>query len=582
MILHTFEKILKKTILAAVLCAWPAAFAGGVFVTALPRRPVTLDPAYMYDRYSVMAAVNIYEPLVRFGASSYRTGFEPVLAERVPTENNGLISTDGRVYTFPIRKGVKFHDGTEMTPQDVRYSLLRFMLADRIEGPSGLLLNPILGINSTRDKTGRITLDFEEAAGAVRVDGANVVITLKKPFPAFLAVLAAWPCVVSRNWCARHGEWDGAETTWKNYNNRPRENSYLKNHANGTGPFALESFDDTTGQFTLGSHDLYWRAPAPLDQLVFVIEPSELNRQIMLETGDADYAEFGRASVQDLEKFRNVTVKDGLPDYSLGRFIAFSFKVETGSNPMTGSGRLDGTGIPADFFADADVRKGFAYAFDYERYFAEVLRGRGKRLTSPVPRPGSPEKAAYYRDPEKAAARLKTAFEGRLWEKGFRCDAEYPLDDPDAEAVVDILSDSLKALNPRFEVHPRPVSAELFKQDIRAGRAPLFVKTFEPDYPDYYNYAFGLMHSEGLIPRMQRYSNPRADRLCAETLYKDGPARETVFSALDAIYERDIPQLLLYSPVNFKAYRSGLTGMDADWGMWGMHNFPDYYAVVKP
>ena len=87
----------------------------------------SLDPAWAYDSASNMVILNIYEPLFFFhGASTEQ--LDPLIAEQVPSRANGLISADGRTYTIPIRKGVKFHDGTPMTPEDVRYSIMRFML----------------------------------------------------------------------------------------------------------------------------------------------------------------------------------------------------------------------------------------------------------------------------------------------------------------------------------------------------------------------------------------------------------------------------------------------------------------------
>ena len=67
-----------------------------------------------------------------------------------------------------------------MTPEDVRYSILRFILSDVSGGPSSLLLEPILGYSSTRDEQGNIVVDFKEAAEAVQVQGDNVVIPSKK------------------------------------------------------------------------------------------------------------------------------------------------------------------------------------------------------------------------------------------------------------------------------------------------------------------------------------------------------------------------------------------------------------------
>ena len=53
-----------------------------------------------------------------------------------------------------------------------------------------LLLEPILGISSTRDNEGKIVVDFKEVSRAVRVEGNNLVITLKQPFAPFLSIPA--------------------------------------------------------------------------------------------------------------------------------------------------------------------------------------------------------------------------------------------------------------------------------------------------------------------------------------------------------------------------------------------------------
>ena len=130
----------------------------------------SLDPVFSYDGVTQGMMINVYDTLLKFKGSSM-TEFLPSVSEEVPSVENGLISKDGRTYTFPIRKGIKFHDGTELTAEDVRYSLLRFMLSDISGGPSSLLLEPILGITSTRDEKGHITADFKEAekAGAAMV-----------------------------------------------------------------------------------------------------------------------------------------------------------------------------------------------------------------------------------------------------------------------------------------------------------------------------------------------------------------------------------------------------------------------------
>src|SRR5918996_743416 len=86
----------------------------GVFVHALDGEPITLDPARAaLGEYGEQAIIQVYEFLVDIGPD----GPEPIpgLASEVPSEENGLISDDGLTYTFPLREGVTFHDGSELT-----------------------------------------------------------------------------------------------------------------------------------------------------------------------------------------------------------------------------------------------------------------------------------------------------------------------------------------------------------------------------------------------------------------------------------------------------------------------------------
>ncbi|MBI5201180.1 MAG: ABC transporter substrate-binding protein, partial [Elusimicrobia bacterium] len=134
----------------------------------------TLDPHWEYDVVSQMVAWQTYETLIFYKGPSLKE-FEPLLASVVPSRSNSFISADGKRYTFPIRKGVVFHDGTLMTPEDVKYSFMRFLLLDRAGGPSALLLEPLLGMDSTRDKDGKLKPGvFEAADAAILVQGGSV------------------------------------------------------------------------------------------------------------------------------------------------------------------------------------------------------------------------------------------------------------------------------------------------------------------------------------------------------------------------------------------------------------------------
>jgi len=90
----------------------------------------SLDPACAYDNVSHQRIMNLYESLLAFDGST-TDKFVPVLAEEVPSIENGGITDDGKTYTFKIRKGVTFHAGSELTPENVAYSIKRHMVVDQ-------------------------------------------------------------------------------------------------------------------------------------------------------------------------------------------------------------------------------------------------------------------------------------------------------------------------------------------------------------------------------------------------------------------------------------------------------------------
>jgi len=137
----------------------------------------SLDPAWAYDTASGEVIINVYEPLIFFDGEK-TDKFVPLLATKVPTVENGLVSQDGLTYTFPIRKGVKFHNGEPLTPEDVEYSIERAMVQDRDGGPVWMLYEPLLGVQGSRDEEGNIAIDFEDIDKAVEVEGDNVVFHL--------------------------------------------------------------------------------------------------------------------------------------------------------------------------------------------------------------------------------------------------------------------------------------------------------------------------------------------------------------------------------------------------------------------
>ncbi len=583
---------MTRLLLAALLAAGPSLAAAAEtvknpesFTEITISDADSMDPAWAYDTASDMAILNIYETLFMFdGASTEK--LVPLLATKVPSHANGLISADGRVYTIPIRNGVRFQDGTPMTPDDVRYSIIRFMLYDRDAGPSSLLLQPLLGYTSTRDDKGRIKPRcYQDAARAVRVRGNDLILTLPKPFAPLLTILAMWAPVVSRKWAAGHGAWDGSGKTWEKFNNPEKQSSPFFERANGTGPFRLQRWDRRTMEIVLSRNERYWRKPARLARVIVKGINEFSTRKLMLAAGDADSIFADASQYDQVRGLPGVQITTGLPTVELNPVVFFTYHVNPIANPNIRSAELDGRGIPPDFFADPDVRKGFAYAFDYQGYIRDVMRGMGLQSTGCVPSslPGhNPNQRTYTFDLKKSEEHFRKAMGGQVWKKGFEFTLAYNSGNVERETVAQILKRYVESLNPKFRVDVRPIEWPEFLDDYISSKLPIFIMAWQADYPDPHNFAFPLLDSQGSYPVAQKFADPRIDKLIDSAITEtEMSRRKKLYYKIQELEYEDVPHLLIVDPVVFRTQRDWVRGWvnnpvlpDAPYGSY-------YYPVYK-
>lgn len=578
---------------ASAACAAPAPEAPasssavrnpGTYVQLTTRKWLTMDPADASDAVSFIVTGNVYESLITFKELKVPLEFVPFLASQVPTRENGLLSSDETVYRFPIREGVRFHHGGLLTPEDVRYSLLRFMLIDAEGGSSSLLLKPILGVYSTRGPGGAVALDFKDAARAVSVEGSQVVVRLKRPNGHFLKILASLPIVVSKEWAVSHGDWDGTEASWKRFNNRPMEASYLQSHADGTGPFSVEAAEDD-GQLVLKRNDAYWRKPAALAEVYLRVVPNKALRLWMLENGDADATYLEDQDYSEARDIPGVRIVDSAHHTVLGETLFFNF----GTNPSSefiGSGRLDGEGVPPDFFKDRSVREGFAYAIDYEGFLRRGMGMRGKRARGPFPDAFLKEQAdlPYRFDLTRAAAALKKARGGEVWEKGFTLTVALSPSVSHRRILAEFLKAGLAKVNPRFKVRIKSMSSAALYAAAEKRSLPLYIAGFDADYPDPQSVAFSMLHSAGYFPRTQGYSNPELDRLIEQAdAAPDSPALTKLYAKIGRAAVDDLVQVYTYNPTRFRAMRSWVRENDPRENVnnLNLNNYPYFYSRSK-
>jgi peptide/nickel transport system substrate-binding protein len=529
----------------------------------------TLDPAWEYDTTSSATILwNIYETLIFFRGG--RTDlYDPMLASEVPSLQNGGISADGKTFTFKIRQGVKFHDGTPMTAEDVKYSLLRIMLTDRDAGPSWLLLAPILGfdVQSTRDDKGNLIPDiFDRADRAIQVQGNTLVITLTKPYAGFLSILATWSPVVSKKFVAANGGWDGQKATMPKYNNLPKPDQMtLFDKANGTGPFKLERWDRGTKTVTLIRNDDYWRTPAKLRRIVLQNVEEFGPRRLALQNGDADMIALGGlVNLPAVQGLPGVRVVDDLPQLGNSPALFFTYNIDGEGNADIGSGKLDGNGIPANFFSDIHVRRAFAYLVDRQAFIDQAYRGKGRVANGPIPfgMLGYAPRGKWYEvSKDKAIAEFKEAWGGQVWDKGFKFTLSFNTGNIARQTLTQMVKEAVEGLNPKFKIDTRGITWSTYLQLQAKRKLPMFALGWAADYPDPDNFTTPFMHSTGTFSGPQGYRNPEVDRLIEQAGKEPDPKkREQAYLKLQELAYQDIPTIYLRYSVGTLVLRSWVKG----------------------
>lgn len=538
----------------------------------------SLDPAWARDTASQSLILQMYENLVSYRGASL-TEFEPRAAERFS------VSPDGLTYRFAIRSGMRFHDGTRADAEDARYSILRFCLQDRLGGPSAYLLEPLAGRRSTRKNGEPDPAVYDALAKAVRVEDGELVIRLDRPYPPLLGILATWAPLVSRRWAAAHGGWDGRRETWSRYNAPELQDSPFFDESMGSGPFTLERWDKAKKRVILKRFEDYWRGPAALERAVIQAEPEFSTRRLMLAAGDADSIYAERTEFTELASLPGVEIIDDLPTAAMNPVVFFTFRLETDGGPYAGSGRLDGEGIPPDFFEDKDARLGFAFSVDYDAFLRDVSKGKAVRARGPIPRTVlgyAPELPLRQFDLERAKAHFRKALGGAVWEKGFRLSVGYNSGNEPRGVLARMIKRNVESLNPKFRVDVRPVLWPTYLAALNARKMPVFIIGWIGSYPDADAYASPLLRSGEFFPRMQGFSDPVLDRMIDAARRETDPhARLALYRRLQRRAHERVAQLYVQDELVFRAQRSWVKGYRYHPMFPAAPHFSELYGLSK-
>ncbi|MGB9854107.1 MAG: ABC transporter substrate-binding protein [Candidatus Bathyarchaeales archaeon] len=570
------KKAIGKIAAIIIVVVLVAAIGGGVYyyqytqkvasiknpdtmIEATIGEPETLDPAWAYDTASGEAIFNMYDTLIFFDREKVDQ-FVPKIAEQVPSVANGLVKDDGKTIIFPIRQGIKAHGGGTITPEDVEYSFERAIIQERDGGPTWMLLEPLLGVD-TLAELGDLSVASEAAAigemidAAVEVDGNNVVFKLAKSFPltTFMQIWSqTWASVVDKESAIEHGAWPGNKDNWAEvfatYHNP--EVPELQEADCGSGPFVLERWEHGK-EVSFVRFDDYWAGPAKLKRAVIKSVDEWATRKLMFQQGDADIVYVPRQYTSEIEGAAGIRCIKDLPQLTIDA-VLFTFEVDSNS-PYIGSGKLDGNGVPPDFFTDIDLRKAFAYSFDWDTYIKEAMLGEAKHVPGPIPEGlpfFNPNQETYTFDLTKAEEHFKAAWNGQVWEKGFTLEILYNTGNIPRKTAAEILKDNIQGLNPKFQITVTEVDWPTYLRAMVKSQLPVFIIGWLADFPDPHNFVHPYMHSAGAFAAWQKYSNPTVDELIAEGISEtDQTARKDIYYELQKIYYEDIPSFVIDQPL---------------------------------
>jgi peptide/nickel transport system substrate-binding protein len=242
---------------------------GGTIVFAASSDPVTLDPAFASDGESFRPANQIYEGLVKTKEGG--TDVQPSLAESWTPSNNGT------TWTFNLRQGVKFHDGTPFNAAAVCANFDRWYNLKGIAQSSSASYywNTVFGGFSDK-KTPSLYKSCEAK------DDKTAVINLTKPSASFIAALTSTAFYMQSPTALKKYDADKVSGT----EDSPKfESSYGLQHPTGTGPFKFESFAANDKTVVVRNDD-YWGEKAILDKVIFRTIPDLAARRQALEAGE--------------------------------------------------------------------------------------------------------------------------------------------------------------------------------------------------------------------------------------------------------------------------------------------------------
>ncbi len=465
-----------------------------------------LDPADVDDGESVNTLTQICEGLVRFKSGTLE--IEPWLAESYS------ISDDGLVYSFDIRKGVRFHDGTPLDAKAAAYSFLRQMDEDH---PAHL----------PEAAFAYWSYLYQDIQDVVAVEPMRLEIRLYRPNAAMLRSLAIFPA------------WLISPKAYETYGTE------MQRHPVGTGPYRFVEWRPNEAILLERNPDYWGEAPA-FERLVMKVVPDNTTRLLQLKSGAAHGMDgLQPAEVAALRTDPAVTVYEDA-GLNVG-YLAFNLETPRVAIP--------------------EVRKAISLAIDRERFATVALEGAGRPASFPIPQ-------GFLGYPDFEDASIFDLVQAReLIAPHLGLFAERPLEIivmnaprpylPDPVTAATFLQGQLEALGIPAKVTVLDFKTQLDRLrngDFEAGMIGWVGDNGDTD--NFLSVFFGSWSAvKGAATNYSFYRNERMDTLLLEARQEIDPERRaTLYRDALRLWHRDLPILPLCHGDNIVVLRSEFTG----------------------
>jgi ABC-type oligopeptide transport system substrate-binding subunit len=449
-----------------------------------------LDPAQGPDANSAIAVNMIYSGLVRFDKN----------LNVVPDQATYSISSDNKTYTFTLKPGITFSDGTPVTAQSYVYTLTRALLPE-VQSPIATLFEgPIVGANNVN--TGKTKV----LEGVKALNDTTLQITLTKPTAYFLQVLAttiSFP--LNQKIIGQYGQMN-----WVNH---------AAGSAIGTGPFMVKEWDHNV-KMVLVPNPHYYGSKTKLREvdMLFVNDLSTAFKTYQA----GQYAFDWNILPSDLPAAKN------MPGFTSSSLLQTDLLFFNNKMPP---------------FNNAAVRQAFAYATNKQVLTTAIFKGAVVPAPTIIP-PGMPGYQANYQglayNPDKAKALLQSVYPDVT--KVPTITFSYPnaqLSTAEAVALQQMWQTSLG-----IQVKLLPVEVTAYNMETANRQVQFGFTQWTADFPDPYDWlALNLLSTAS--NNSGSWDNPTFDQTVKQAEQETGDARIALYNQAEQIAITDVGWLPL-------------------------------------